>query len=156
MSGERRFQPVSTEMPDADAETLSRRDPNIVRSVSQHTRRTIGEEAGSRNHPTNLLKEISMKALLFVSLLVSSQAFATGFNAQNDIDPYGFDQEAIVSVKSRAEVNADAIAAMNNGEVPSGELSAPMTEQLSSKSRAQVVADTIEASRQGLISHGEV
>lgn len=97
-----------------------------------------------------------MKALLFVSLLASSQVFASGFNAQNDNDPFGFDQEAIASVKSRAEVNADAIAAMNAGEIPSGELATPTAQEPSSKSRAQVVSETIEAARLGLISHGEV
>jgi hypothetical protein len=142
-------------MPEGAAETVSRHDTAKVRTVSQHMPIADRRRAGSKvTH--HYYYGVAMKAFLFVSLLVSSQAFAGGFNAQNDIDPFGFEQEAVASVKSRAEVGADAIAALRAGEIPSGELSAPTAQTMSSKSRAEVMADAIEAARLGLISHGEV
>jgi hypothetical protein len=59
------------------------------------------------------------------------------------------------SIATRAEVQAEAVAALRNGLVESGEASRSSVDFVSTKSRAQVVAETVEAQRLGLIVGGE-
>lgn len=90
--------------------------------------------------------------LVFAALLVSTQVLAGQFNPYNDIDPFGFDKEPLISSRSRAEVHADARAALRAGEIPRGEASTVDPVFRSTKSRTQIAAETREASRLGLLT----
>lgn len=95
--------------------------------------------------------------LVLAALIASTQALAGDFNYQNDIDPFGFDREPLVSSKSRAEVHADAHAALRAGEIHHSDHPTRAWRNLrSTKPREQVLAETREAARLGLLtSRGE-
>jgi hypothetical protein len=92
-----------------------------------------------------------ISGLAVVGLLsLSTSVFA------NDVDPFGFDREAFVSTRSRAEVVAELKAAKAAGELPVfGDIGVQVADEPSFKPRAQVVAETLEAARLGLLSYGE-
>jgi hypothetical protein len=96
-----------------------------------------------------------MKRLIPV---VAFAAMAVGTAARaNDVDPFGFEKEHFISLKSRAEVVADLKAAQAAGQLPiPGELGVRVADEPSIKSRAQVVAETLEAQRLGLLTYGEI
>jgi hypothetical protein len=60
------------------------------------------------------------------------------------------------STLSRAEVQAQAVAARDAGQLPRGEILPVQAEAGTPLSRAQVRAEAAEALRLGLIPHGEV
>ena len=78
---------------------------------------------------------------------------ATGAVAQ-EVTPTGFEQFS--SVASRADVRADAAAALGAGRVDSGEATLWTADVESSRTRAQVMAEAIEALRLGLVGHGDL
>lgn len=61
----------------------------------------------------------------------------------------------IASTQTRAEVRADAVAALNAGRIERGEASTRRVEVQSVKTRAQVRAEAAAAMRLGLLGHGE-
>lgn len=90
------------------------------------------------------------RSMILIAMLASTTAFA------NDIDPFGFEKQQFVSTKSRAEVAADAKAALAAGQIPQGEFVYVAEAPVSQKTRAQVIAETREAARLGLLaSRGE-
>jgi hypothetical protein len=78
---------------------------------------------------------------------------ATGAVAQ-EVTPTGFDQ--FTSIASRAEVRADAAAALRAGLIEQGEASRSTVAFVSTKTRAQVQAEATEAVRLGLVDGGEL
>lgn len=61
-----------------------------------------------------------------------------------------------VSALSRAEVQAQAIAARDAGQLTNSELGPAVAESTSTLTRAQVRAETMEAQRLGLLGSGEI
>ena len=88
---------------------------------------------------------------LIVLLLAASPVLA------DDMYPFGFDKEPVVSTKTRAQVQAELKAAQAAGEpLGGGEAGFRFINAPSTKSRAQVLAEMREASRLGLLnSFGE-
>ncbi len=91
--------------------------------------------------------------------LVTSFAFlAAGLGAGQ-----AFAQEAtpdtwqnVTSQATRAEVRAEAVAALHAGEIEYGEASLAPETSPTTKSRAQVRAEALTARRLGLVGQGEV
>jgi Domain of unknown function (DUF4148) len=94
------------------------------------------------------------RTLLVLALLVSSSAFA------NDVDPFGFDQQAFVSSKTRAEVRDELRQARASGEIsyqPTyGDHERKSAPYLAAKSRAEVEAELAQARAQGEESYDEI
>ncbi len=87
--------------------------------------------------------------LLITALLASAPAFA------NDIDPHGFDSQAFVSTRTRAEVSAEAREALRQGQIAQGEIYAPAEVSANEKvTRAAVKADLALARARGQLSPG--
>jgi hypothetical protein len=89
-----------------------------------------------------------MKRLLIaLALLGSSAAFA------NDVDPFGFDQQAFESSRTRAEVQDELTRAHASGETSYqgnyGDYERKSTSQLVAKSRAEVTQELANARAQG-------
>lgn len=104
------------------------------------------------------MKSLKLIALVSASLL-GSAAMAEGPGNVFPWDKPGYVEPAGASV-SRAEVVAQARAAMAAGEIVSGERSPAQIDtannaDVAGKTRTQVVAETREAMRLGLIVNGE-
>jgi len=97
-----------------------------------------------------------MKRIIILSLVLTSTAVLA--EIPNDVDPFGFEKEAFISSKSRAEVQADLKVAQATGQMPVfGEIGVRPIPSPSVKTRAQVVAETREAARLGLlVNRGEL
>lgn len=93
------------------------------------------------------------KLITIATGLVAAIGFTTAAFAQEVT--YWNPQDA-QSTKSRAEVRAEAVAALKAGQIESGEASRFVIETHGTKSRAQVMAEAVEARRLGVIGHGEV
>ena len=94
------------------------------------------------------------RTLIASSLFSVATLFAATGAVAQEVTPTGFEQFS--SVASRAEVRADAAAALRAGLIESGEASRPTASFASMKSRAQVQAEAAEALRLGLTGHGEL
>ena len=90
---------------------------------------------------------------LVLVLLAASPAFA------NDVDPTGFDQQAFVGSKSRAQVQDELRQAQASGEIswqPTyGTREAKATAHSAGKSRADVASDLASARAQRELAYGE-
>lgn len=90
------------------------------------------------------------RSFLVLALLASSSAFA------NDVDPFGFEKQVFVSSKSFAEVRAETLAALKNGEIQYGETGVlQIAEPTTSKSRQEVRQELAVARANGETSYGE-
>jgi Domain of unknown function (DUF4148) len=94
------------------------------------------------------------RSLIASSLVTVAALFATSGATAQEATPTGFDQT--VSVASRADVHAQAVAALRAGLIESGEASRSTFELQSTQTRAQVLAEAVEARRLGLLGHGEL
>ena len=94
------------------------------------------------------------RTLIASSLVSVAALFAVTGAVAQEVTPTGFDQ--FTSVASRADVRADAAAALRAGLIESGEASRSTFTLVSVKTRAQVRAEAAEALRLGLTGHGEL
>ena len=94
------------------------------------------------------------RTLIASSLFSVATLFAATGAVAQEVTPTGFDQ--FTSVVSRADVRADAAAALRAGLIETGEASRSTSSFVSVKSRAQVQAEAEQAMRLGLTGHGEL
>jgi hypothetical protein len=88
---------------------------------------------------------------LIASALVAAFAASPAFAQEATPDTW----TDIASTTTRAEVRADAAAALRAGEIERGEASSASADFRSLKTREQVRAEAVAAMRLGLIGHGE-
>lgn len=94
---------------------------------------------------------MNTRQIATATIALAAAFVAPAFAQEATLDGFA----AVQSTAARAEVRADAAAALKAGQIERGEASVERSVFVASKTRAQVAAEAREALRLGVVGHGE-